>query len=73
MADVVDFECSLTLSPRALNQRSPTTLQGKEGAYTQHHQTGEGGHQNPQGRLLSSSTHSRQRCSFGGHGQKPVH
>ena len=55
------------------NQGSPTTLQGKEGADPQHHQTGEGGHQNPQGRLLSSSTHSRQRCSFGGHGQKPVH
>ena len=55
------------------NQRSPTTLQGKEGACTQHHQTGEGGHQIPQGRLLLSSTHSRQRCGFGGHGQKPVH
>ena len=45
----------------------------KKGPTSQHHQTGEGGHQNPQGRLLLSSTHSRQRCSFGGHGQKPVH
>ena len=50
------------------NQRSPTTLQGEEGAGSQHHQTREGGHQNPQGRLLSNSTHSRQRGSSGSHG-----
>ena len=55
------------------NQRRSTTLQGKERAHSQHHQTGEGGHQNPQRRLLSSSTHSRQGCGFGGHGQKPLY
>ena len=49
-------------------EQGPTTLQGEEGAGSQHHQTGEGGHQNPQGRLLLSSTHSRQRGSFGSHG-----
>ena len=40
----------------------------KKRADSQHHQTREGGHQNPQGRLLSNSTHSRQRGSFGSHG-----
>ena len=54
------------------NQRSPTTFQGEEGADLQHHQAREGGHQNPQGRLLSSSTHSRQMGGFGGHGQKSI-
>ena len=43
------------------------------GAHLQHHQAGEGGHQNPQGRLLLSSTHSRQGCGLGGHGQKSIH
>ena len=55
------------------NQGSSTTLQGKKGAHPQHHQAGEGGHQNPQGRLLLSSTHSRQGCGLGGHGQKSIH
>ena len=50
------------------NQRSTTTLQGTEGTGLQHHQTREGFHQNPQGRLLSDSPHSRQRGSSGSHG-----
>ena len=36
------------------------TLQGQEGANLQHHQKGQGGHQNPQGRLLPCGTNSRQ-------------
>ena len=40
----------------------------KKGPTPQHHQTREGGHQDPQGRLLSSSTHSRQRGSSGSYG-----
>ena len=55
------------------NQRSTTTLQGKERAGSQHHQTREGGHQNPQGRLLSDSAHSGQRGSLGSHGQKSIY
>ena len=50
------------------NQRSSTTLQGQEGANSQHHQKGKGGHQNPQGRLLPCGTNSRQGVSPGSHG-----
>ena len=40
------------------------TLQGQEGAHLQHHQRGGGGHQNPQGRCLSSGPYSRQGCTL---------
>ena len=42
--------------------------QGKEGAHSQHHQKGMGGHQNPQGRPLPCGSNSGQESSPGSHG-----
>ena len=50
------------------NQRDSTSLQKQEGTHSQHHQSREGSHQNPQGRYLLHGPHSRQGSSPGHHG-----
>ena len=52
--------------------RDLTALQKEEIIHSQHHQRGEGGHQNPEGRCLLHGPNSRQGGSLGGHGQEAI-